>query len=268
MPIAVFDGPLPANVPNESIQTSGFGPSTTDAVRGHVDRNTAISFEDLVSRQISLSLLTNVVAILPSVTPFVKSESDESLPADNRLPSGSSRSWLHAPRPLPHVVENSPFTNSPAIPFASHAIQAYTETTVTITHELTTAITNQLSDESNVGATTVQIRLSTSELGAIDLQLSITNDVVSIRIIARDQLTRQAIESQINELQQSLAERGVVCGQCLVAVNPTLRKPVTAGESARTTGAKESTHSPSRWSRSIPSTNESVSQTERLDFVA
>ena len=90
-------------------------------------------------------------------------------------------------------------------------------TASSLVSQLSSSVIRQLTDDPYEGPTQVRIRLDESELGTVDLHLSVTNDVVSIRIAAHDPATQRLIDGQLDSLRQSLNQSGVQCGQLEVA---------------------------------------------------
>jgi len=86
-----------------------------------------------------------------------------------------------------------------------------------VSEHLAATIAQQLDDESNTGPTSIRIQLNQPGLGLINLHLSLSNEVVSVRIVTQNPLAKQIIESQMNDLRQSLNNRGVTSAQCEVS---------------------------------------------------
>jgi flagellar hook-length control protein FliK len=79
--------------------------------------------------------------------------------------------------------------------------------------EVANVVTRQLAEESTTGVTTVRIQLDRQDLGSVSLFLSTNNKIVSVRIVVQDELARQLVDSQMDELRQSLSESGVECSE-------------------------------------------------------
>ena len=176
------------------------------------------------------------------------------------------------PVPLPispvQRTENSTPPNSPTILSLNHARQVYSDSVAQVSDQLATAITSHLGTEPTGGPTTIQIRLDRLELGTVSLHLSITNDVVSIRIVAHDQVVRQIIDSQLDELRQSLSNSGVLCGQCLVACDSSARRFSDPSGPRRSVVAQSATFSTSRWARPNSTAPQATPATGQFNFVA
>jgi flagellar hook-length control protein FliK len=94
-----------------------------------------------------------------------------------------------------------------------------TGTPSTVTTQLTDAIVQRAPSLSNGDSTSVVLRLDPPDLGQVKLHVSMTNDVVSIRMIASDEGARQVIDRQMNDLRQSLSDQGISVNQCQVDCN-------------------------------------------------
>lgn len=65
----------------------------------------------------------------------------------------------------------------------------------------------------------LQLRLDPPELGMVRVHLRMTENSVSVRFIAGDEAVTRMLESQLPDLRQSLAERGLSFVQCNVGSN-------------------------------------------------
>ena len=74
----------------------------------------------------------------------------------------------------------------------------------------------QLDKPASSGSSSVVLRLDPPELGRVNVHVSLTNDVVSIRMVASDEAARRAIEGQLNDLHRSLTNQGLSVNQCQV----------------------------------------------------
>ncbi len=70
-------------------------------------------------------------------------------------------------------------------------------------------ITSQMKARIKSGDTSISMKLNPSELGAIEVQVTHTAQGVSVSFITEQASTGQLIESQVNQLRQSLKEAGV-----------------------------------------------------------
>ncbi len=78
-----------------------------------------------------------------------------------------------------------------------------------LAHHLESMVMQRLDQPESADKSSVVLRLDPPELGRVNVHLSVTNDVVSIRMITTDDAARQVIERQLNQLQQSLTDKGI-----------------------------------------------------------
>lgn len=136
-----------------------------------------------------------------------------------------------------------------------------------VSDQLATSIVQQLSDESTGGTTTVRLRLDREDLGTVHLHLSVHNDVVSVRIVAQDQLARQIIENQMADLRRALTGGGIELGRFEVTCDSG-RGQSSNGQRTNQPYASVGGTSAGRWTRPQP-TLESISRsTGQLNIVA
>ena len=83
----------------------------------------------------------------------------------------------------------------------------------TVTEQLASAVLNQLEAEPIATSRTFRLRLDPRELGPVEIQLTVVNDVVSIQFVAHDEGARHAISRQLDELRQTLTDSGISFGQ-------------------------------------------------------
>ena len=107
----------------------------------------------------------------------------------------------------PFVIPASPQSDSPATPLHGLADR--------VTEIVMNRREGQQDDKSSV-----VLRLDPPELGRVNVHVSMSNDVVSIRMVAAGDMARQAIERQLNDLQASLTNQGVTFSQCQVECDP------------------------------------------------
>lgn len=117
-------------------------------------------------------------------------------------------------RPRPGVSERQP------------SLELNQPTTETVEREPVslnvTSLSEQISaamqvsgDELSAGGTIeLHLRLDPPELGMVRVHLRVTDDSISIRFIAGDEAITRTLESQLPDLRQSLAERGLTFQQC------------------------------------------------------
>ena len=83
-------------------------------------------------------------------------------------------------------------------------------------HRMTEMIQQRLDRPGESDQSSVVLRLDPPELGRLNVHLSVSNDVVSIRMVASEEAARQVIERQLGDLQQSLTNQGVSFTPCQV----------------------------------------------------
>lgn len=110
---------------------------------------------------------------------------------------------VHGATELPTAIDPS----SPPTTVDAHSLAHHLEEMVT-----------QLSKSDSPDHTSVVLRLDPPELGRVNVHMTMSNDVVSIRMVASDDAARQVIERQLNDLQQSLNNQGISFQDCQVQV--------------------------------------------------
>lgn len=83
-------------------------------------------------------------------------------------------------------------------------------------HRMTEIVQQRLEGVPEADKSSVVLRLDPPDLGRLNVHVSISNDVVSIRMVATDEAARQAIERQLGNLHQSLDSQGVAFTPCQV----------------------------------------------------
>ncbi len=109
------------------------------------------------------------------------------------------------------VQEATPQTSTG--PLDSAAVPVPMESFV---HRMTEIVQQRLEGAPEADKSSVVLRLDPPDLGRLNVHLSISNDVVSIRMVATDEAARQAIERQLGNLHQSLDSQGVAFTPCQV----------------------------------------------------
>lgn len=140
------------------------------------------------------------------------------------------------------------------------------ESPSSVSRQISTAVVDRLGDASAEGPTTVRIRLEQEELGTIDLHLSVRDGVVSIRIVAADQLTQQLINGQMDDLRQSLAQRGVNFGD--MQVSSESGEQQSSGEQRAPTGSLRITPQARFWRQPTATATTSRLKIGVLNYVA
>ena len=136
-----------------------------------------------------------------------------------------SKDDMHRAAAGMEMTSSSTMTSASSLVGPSACSVVAQESTTTISGQLSDAIVARLRDEPAGGPTTVRIRLEQKDIGTVDLHLTVQDGVVSIRISATDQLTQQLIDSQMNDLRQSLTQRGVQCGEMQVSGDSSGQQP-------------------------------------------
>lgn len=78
-----------------------------------------------------------------------------------------------------------------------------------LAHHIESMVMQRLDQPESTDKSSVVLRLDPPELGRVNVHMSVSNDVVSIRMVTSDDAARQIIERQLNELQQSLTDKGI-----------------------------------------------------------
>jgi flagellar hook-length control protein FliK len=78
-----------------------------------------------------------------------------------------------------------------------------------LAHHLESMVMQRLDQPESTDKSSVVLRLDPPELGRVNVHMSVTNDVVSIRMVTTDDAARQVIERQLSQLQQSLTDKGI-----------------------------------------------------------
>jgi flagellar hook-length control protein FliK len=99
-------------------------------------------------------------------------------------------------------------TQAPAGPSADAAHQA-----PPVAEQITGAIVAHLEVSQTEGRVDFHLRLDPPELGQVRVQLTVTEQTLTARLVARDDATRQLIQSQMDSLRQKLQETGLSLGQ-------------------------------------------------------
>lgn len=113
---------------------------------------------------------------------------------------------------------------------ASHAAHADTqrsavESTVSVkteapvsNREVMDQITDSMKTEVRVGESEIRMTLKPESLGEVSLKIVTQNGIVTAQFIAENQRVKEIIESNFNELKESLAEAGVSISELSVSV--------------------------------------------------
>ncbi len=86
-----------------------------------------------------------------------------------------------------------------------------------LTEQLSAAVQTHGNDLSAGKPIELRLQLDPPELGLVRVHLRMTDEAVSVRFIAGDEAVTRILESQLPDLRQSLAERGLVFAHCDVS---------------------------------------------------
>lgn len=78
-----------------------------------------------------------------------------------------------------------------------------------LAHHLEAMAMQRLDQPESSDRASVVLRLDPPELGRVNVHMSVANDVISIRMVTTGDAARQVIEQQLNQLQQSLTDKGI-----------------------------------------------------------
>lgn len=84
---------------------------------------------------------------------------------------------------------------------------------------LSEIVTARMEQPHSADQSSVVLRLDPPELGRVTVHVSMANDVVSIRLVASDDGSKQTLESHLSDLQQSLTDQGISLNHCQVEYN-------------------------------------------------
>lgn len=114
----------------------------------------------------------------------------------------------------------------------------------------------------------LQLRLDPPELGMVRVHLRLTDDVVSIRFIAGDEAATRMLESQLPDLRQSLAERGLAFTQCDVICDSRQQQSSDFQQGANRTLFAPTRLAPRAWTSVVPVIRSNIARGDRLDVLA
>jgi flagellar hook-length control protein FliK len=138
-----------------------------------------------------------------------------------------------------------------------------------VAHRLEEMVMQRLEKPGPTDPVSVVLRLNPPELGRVHVQVSLINDIVSIRMVATDEMSRQILDRQLSDLHQSLAGHGISFGQCQVDVNTTGHQSSGGGMKHRLTHDFEPTQRSNRKPAIVaPHANNRSTGLAQLDYVA
>jgi flagellar hook-length control protein FliK len=115
----------------------------------------------------------------------------------------------------------------------------------------------------------LQLRLDPPELGTVRVHLKLTDETVSVRFLAGDEAVTRMLESQLPDLRQSLAERGLAFAQCHVSCDGGQSQAFAFPRAEPPPTHLARTRLPSlSWSSPLPVRRSILTQDDRLDVLA
>jgi flagellar hook-length control protein FliK len=100
-----------------------------------------------------------------------------------------------------------------AVPVATLAGAEAAGAAASVAEQIGHAIQTRLESAPDEGRIDFHMSLEPPELGQVRVQLTLTNQTLSARLVAQDDATRQLIQSQMDSLRQRLQETGFGLGQ-------------------------------------------------------
>ncbi|WP_010587920.1 flagellar hook-length control protein FliK [Schlesneria paludicola] len=211
-------------------------------------------------------LLSESMISLSTLNPGGRSSQLEQNQSDSNADRDSSDDSKQTPakNDAPHISTTTFF---PTLGGVTDVRFSSPDSSSSISSQLSTAIADKLNEATGEGPTTVRIRLEQKELGTIDVHLSVHEGVVSIRIAAADQLTQQLINGQMDELRQSLTQRGVNFGD-MQASNESGGQQSSCDQGSSHTGSIRITPPSRFWRQPLAATTTSRANSGLLNYVA
>lgn len=114
----------------------------------------------------------------------------------------------------------------------------------------------------------VHLRLDPPELGMIRVHLRLSGEGVSVRFIAGDEAVTKLLESQLPDLRQSLAERGLSFLQCDVSSGNSQQQSSSFGRDSDQPTFTPRTVAPRSWFQPSSASRASNSRSDRVDVLA
>ena len=117
----------------------------------------------------------------------------------------------------------------------------------------------------------IRLRLDPPELGLVRVHLRLTDEAVSVRFIAGDEAATRILQSQLPDLRQSLAERGLASAHCDVSYESGQQQQSPFGRDADPAGSLPPLTSSRGWSQPSWKPRPIVPiplRTDRLDVMA
>ena len=197
----------------------------------------------------------------PEITEIARRKPDDlsDVPGQKNVPHRHAaiegRLVVEGTNPQPHTLE----------PTAS-AFSSMNSTS--LTSSLAAAIQTHHSELAAGRPIELQLRLDPPELGMVRVHLRLTDDVVSVRFIAGDEAATRMLESQLPDLRQSLAERGLTFTQCDVTCDSRQQQAFDFQQSAERAPFAPTRLAPRAWPTASPTLRSSIARGDRLDVLA
>jgi flagellar hook-length control protein FliK len=179
-----ISGTVARHTRNEAVQTA----ISSAAKEGHVDFS---NLTNLISDAV-VAASSDAVEPVKEISDNAKSkETSETTALDQGMPGETANGITDA------VTAVDPASQGAAVDAHSLA------------HHLESMVMQRLDQPESTDKSSVVLRLDPPELGRVNVHMSVTNDVVSIRMVTTDDAARQVIERQLSQLQQSLTDKGI-----------------------------------------------------------
>lgn len=171
---------------------------------------------------------------------------------------------------LKQSITNSNETNSQiSVPVVTPNMGHFThaDSPASFSEKLSTTISQFVDEETRGGPTSIQLQVELPDLGTINLLISLVNKIVSLRIVAENELARKIVESQISELRQSLTNSGIECGVFEVDFDSDFRRRTSKKDLSSSRSSTRLTAS-NRWNETQTASSSTSRSTDVFDFVA
>ena len=197
----------------------------------------------------------------PEITEIARRKPDDlsDVPGQNNVPHRHAaiegRFVVEGTNPQPHTLEPT----ASVLPSMNSA---------SLASSLAAAIQTHHSELAAGRPIELQLRLDPPELGMVRVHLRLTDDVVSVRFIAGDEAATRMLESQLPDLRQSLAERGLTFTQCDVTCDSRQQQAFDFQQSAERAPFAPTRLAPRAWPTASPTLRSSIARGDRLDVLA
>ncbi len=182
-------------------------------------------------------------------------EASEETPIRHRHATDNARTTVELTNSMSHAVE--PFEHGPK-QLDTHSL----------TEQLSVALQTHGDDLSAGKPIELRLRLDPPELGMVRVHLRLTDDTVSMRFIVGDEAVKRLIESQLPDLRQSLAERGLAFAQCDVMCDGRQHQSSSFGRDTKQPSFAPIRLTPRAWPSSLFANRSVIARTGRIDVLA